>query len=259
MPRDGSGVASKPAGTTFSPNTTIESSKVNSIFDDIYTDLNAARPITAGGTGRTVARLLDGTWLFENTADPTKLLALDLSGITTATTRTLAVPDRNGTVAVPVAPTEQATTSGTSIDFTSIPAGIKQITVSLYKVSTAGGAQLLVQLGDSGGIEATGYEATATQSLASESSVATAAYTTGFGIRVASAANASMSGTLTLTRVHTTDNVWSASGNFADISNDGFGGVAGSKLLSGSLDRIRLTTLTGADTFDAGAVNIMYF
>ncbi len=53
MPRNGSGVYNKPAGTTFVPNTTIESSKVNSLVDDIVDDLNAARPVTAGGTGQT--------------------------------------------------------------------------------------------------------------------------------------------------------------------------------------------------------------
>lgn len=100
MPRDGSGVASKPAGTTASPNTTIESAKFNSVIDDIYALLNAALPITTGGTGETTARLKDGTWRFQNSADTTKLLAFDLSGITTATTRTLIAPDANGTLAL---------------------------------------------------------------------------------------------------------------------------------------------------------------
>lgn len=53
MPRNGSGVYSKPAGTTFVPNTVIESSKVNALADDIAADLNTARPIVAGGTGAT--------------------------------------------------------------------------------------------------------------------------------------------------------------------------------------------------------------
>lgn len=53
MPRDGSNVYSKPAGTTAIPNTTIESAKFNSVIDDIAADLNLARPITAGGTGGT--------------------------------------------------------------------------------------------------------------------------------------------------------------------------------------------------------------
>lgn len=55
MPRDGSGVYSKPLGTTASPNTTIESAKFNSVVDDLVTDANAARPLTSGGTGATSA------------------------------------------------------------------------------------------------------------------------------------------------------------------------------------------------------------
>ncbi|MEW9535716.1 hypothetical protein MRBLRC7O_000926 [Agrobacterium radiobacter] len=42
---------SKPAGTTAVPNTTIESAKYNQTIDDLVADANAARPITAGGTG----------------------------------------------------------------------------------------------------------------------------------------------------------------------------------------------------------------
>lgn len=55
MPLDGSGVASKPAGTTPSPNSTIESAKFNSVIDDIYAIFNVARPIAKGGTGETTA------------------------------------------------------------------------------------------------------------------------------------------------------------------------------------------------------------
>ena len=51
MPRDGSGIYSKPAGTTVSPNTTIESAPFNALIDDLVTDQNAARPVVAGGTG----------------------------------------------------------------------------------------------------------------------------------------------------------------------------------------------------------------
>lgn len=100
MPRDGSGVYSPPAGTKGSPNTTIESSKYNAFVDDLASDANAARPITAGGTGETSARLKDGTWRFQNTSDTTKLLAFDLSGITAGTTRTLTVPNDSGELAL---------------------------------------------------------------------------------------------------------------------------------------------------------------
>lgn len=53
MPRNMSGVYSKPAGTTAVPNTLIESAKYNETIDDLVADANAARPITAGGTGAT--------------------------------------------------------------------------------------------------------------------------------------------------------------------------------------------------------------
>lgn len=55
MPRDGNGVYSKPAGIDASPDTTIESADWNSFTADVEQDLNTARPIVAGGTGKTTA------------------------------------------------------------------------------------------------------------------------------------------------------------------------------------------------------------
>ena len=55
MPRNGSGVMSWPAGTTATSGTTIESAPYNAFLADLLSDLNAARPITAGGTGATSA------------------------------------------------------------------------------------------------------------------------------------------------------------------------------------------------------------
>lgn len=54
MPRAG-GTYSLPPGSSFSPNTTIESAKVNAINSDLESDANTARPIVAGGTGGTTA------------------------------------------------------------------------------------------------------------------------------------------------------------------------------------------------------------
>jgi hypothetical protein len=112
MPRDGSGVYSKPAGTTASPNTTIESAKYNAFADDLVTDANAARPLTAGGTGATtkqgaVDALFDGTTRVDDdnfkivsNADSTKVVVFDLSGLTTANTRTITVPNASGKMAL---------------------------------------------------------------------------------------------------------------------------------------------------------------
>lgn len=54
MPRTG-GVYSPPAGTKGTPNTTIQSVPYNTLIDDLTADANAARPVTAGGTGATSA------------------------------------------------------------------------------------------------------------------------------------------------------------------------------------------------------------
>ena len=53
--------------------------------------------------------------------------------------------------------TPVASTSGTSIDFTSIPSGTKRITISYSGVSTSGTSKPIVQLGDAGGVETSGY------------------------------------------------------------------------------------------------------
>ncbi|GCA52389.1 hypothetical protein KGO5_04854 [Sinorhizobium sp. KGO-5] len=54
MPRTG-GVYSPPAGTKGVSNTTIQSVPYNALVDDLSADANAARPVTAGGTGATSA------------------------------------------------------------------------------------------------------------------------------------------------------------------------------------------------------------
>jgi len=54
MPRTG-GVYSPPAGTKGVSNTTIQSVPYNAFVDDLTADANAARPVTAGGTGATTA------------------------------------------------------------------------------------------------------------------------------------------------------------------------------------------------------------
>src|SRR6186713_451606 len=51
MPRDGSGIYTRPPGTNAVADTTIESTKYNANVADVETDLNAPRPIVAGGTG----------------------------------------------------------------------------------------------------------------------------------------------------------------------------------------------------------------
>ncbi|MBT1155730.1 hypothetical protein J1C56_09010 [Aminobacter anthyllidis] len=55
MPRNGSGVMSWPPNTNGVPNTTVSSTRYNAFLADLLADLNAARPVTAGGTGGSTA------------------------------------------------------------------------------------------------------------------------------------------------------------------------------------------------------------
>jgi hypothetical protein len=144
--------------------------------------------------------------------------------------------------------TAQASTSGTSVDFTGIPSWVKKITVMLQGVSTNGSSNGLIQVG-SGSFVTSGY-------LGGSNSTGTEAlFTAGFGIRNMDAAAAVIHGAIQLLNV--SGNTWVASGFTSRSNSAASGGTAGSVTLSGTLDRIRITTVNGTDTFDAGSINIL--
>ena len=149
--------------------------------------------------------------------------------------------------------TAVATTSGTSIDFTSIPSWVKRITVALDGVSTTGVSPVQIQLGDSGGVETTGYVG-GTGDITGTNTTLYGAYSSGF---VSSGFTAATSRFGLLTLINSGGNTWVASGTFDDGAS--FAGITqGAKALSATLDRIRLTTINGTDTFDTGSSNIIY-
>lgn len=144
--------------------------------------------------------------------------------------------------------------SGTSVDFTSIPSWVKRVIVMLNGVSTSGTSIPIVQIG-SGSVTTTGYLAYAGFAGGANTAGSTSS-TIGFPINSGSAANT----------LYITYSIFSYSGNiyFATMS----GGMAGTTnqlhagggnvTLSGALDRVRVTTTNGTDTFDAGVINILY-
>jgi hypothetical protein len=149
--------------------------------------------------------------------------------------------------------TAVASTSGTAIDFTGIPSWAKRITFSLYNVSANGTSPFEFRLGTSSGIEASGYSGINFFSQAT--SVGNIVLSTGFTIDGTTAAADVRSGAVIFTLIGS--NVWSGIGNFGSTIR--FGSFGGAKpLTTGVLDRVRLTTQNGTDTFDAGSVNIMY-
>jgi hypothetical protein len=168
------------------------------------------------------------------------------SGLPTWTT----VASGGLTLATPV-----AATSGTSINFTSIPSGTKQIVVMFNGISTSGTSNYLIQLGDSGGVEITGYSGSSTR--IDNTAVETGIYDTGFGIRAASTSR-TLFGAITLTLENSTSNSWTASGNCGYVDNASTFITGGAKSLSAVLNSVRITTVNGTDTFDAGEINIAY-
>jgi hypothetical protein len=151
--------------------------------------------------------------------------------------------------------TAQNTTSGTSIDFTGIPSWVKRITVMFNGVSTNGTNLPILQLGDSGGIETTGYSALA--GLVSAGGANAHNFTSGIPLTYSTYTAANLiHGNILIALVDSS--TWTFSGNLLLTSQQYLMCVAGVKVLSDTLDRIRLTTVNGTDTFDAGSVNIMY-
>lgn len=154
--------------------------------------------------------------------------------------------------------TEQATTSGTSIDFTGIPTGVKQIRIMFVSVSTSGTNPLLLQIGDAGGIETSGYLGTGSALAAAAQDASNS--TTAFAIGDNSAAAANIyHGCITLSLEDSSDFTWVCSGTLGLSNAAQTYQVAGSKATSAVLDRVRITTVGASDTFDAGVINIQYF
>jgi len=145
------------------------------------------------------------------------------------------------------------TASGTSIDFTSIPSWVKRITVMLDSISTNGSSNYILQIGN-GSIVTTGYSTNAAAISAGGTGVSSAS--NGFILTFANISTAVCTGAVVLTNL--SGNTWLCNGQnfqtsyvYTNINSNSFA-------LGGTLDRVRITTVNGTDTFDAGTINIIY-
>ena len=151
-----------------------------------------------------------------------------------------------------VSGTAQASTSGTSIDFTGIPSWVKRITVMLNGVSTNGASVLQVQLG-AGSVTTTGYAVSSGYYGAGQTG---STATSGFVFSSWSSSANLMTGMFTFCLLGS--NTWIGTGIFVPEGQAYQSTTSGKIALSGTLDRIRITTVNGTDTFDAGTINILY-
>jgi hypothetical protein len=173
-----------------------------------------------------------------------------------ATDQTLTMLDGTGTLALFGTGTAVATTSGTAHDFTEIPSWAKRITVMFNGVSTTGTNPYQIQLG-AGSVDAASYvtSCTSIQSALSSSQSGT----TGFYITTTAnmGAASTLNGSVIFSLI--SSNTWAGLGSLSRGAGDNtMFFVAGTKALSGTLDRLRITTAAGTETFDAGSINIMY-
>jgi hypothetical protein len=144
--------------------------------------------------------------------------------------------------------------SGTEVPFTGIPSWVKRITLMMSGVSTNGTSVPIIQLGTSSGYETSGYLGSAGGQAGG--AVGTTIFTAGFGLNASATAAYLRNGSVTITNI--TGNTWTASGTVGNSEAAVVSYVGGSKALSSTLDRVRVTTVNGTDTFDAGTVNILY-
>jgi hypothetical protein len=189
---------------------------------------------------------------FIQTADTSGSLVLQSNGTTQLTV------DSTGVYGQVERGTAVASTSGTSVDFTGLPSWVKRITVMLNGVSTNSTSGLQIQLGTSSGVEATSYSVNTAIVRGTYVGVAGAATaTTGFVLQIA-VVNAAdtVSGHLTLTNI--SGNIWIGSGIVGAGTAENTFMIAGTKTTAATLDRVRITTVTGTPTFDAGSINILY-
>jgi hypothetical protein len=262
---------------TFNSTDTITSSKLNGIIDDTFFTSTAisgsSLQIVSPGKLAVASGGITSNELGSNAVTTAKITDLNVttakiadSNVTTAkiadanvtvdklasnAVTTVKILDANVTPSKLSQPltlsTAQNSTSGTSIDFTSIPSWVKRVTITLNGVSTNGSSSLVVRIG-SGGITTTGYS-----SIAGDYNGNSAITTTGFILQRINAASYLNTGVVTLTKL--TGDTWIAAGVI--VNTDYSNTCGGSITLSGAIDQVRVTSIT-PNTFDAGSINIMY-
>jgi hypothetical protein len=158
--------------------------------------------------------------------------------------------------------TEQAVTSGTGVTFGSIPAGVKQIDIMFHEVSTSSttlGDDILIQIGDAGGLETSGYLSAG----ASLFQHLWYSYHDAVGFQLFTYAEVAhteqlISGVMSLHLEDSANFSWVSAGTYKQSAEtaENMAVSAGSKSLSAELTQLKVGIEDG--TFDAGAINIKY-
>jgi hypothetical protein len=180
-----------------------------------------------------------------NTSGTVTLSAPAVAGSTTQTL--VAATD---TLAPIVRATQQATNTGLlTYEFTGIPSWVKKITVMINGVARSGTTVTVIQLGS------TTYTTSGYLGTSWPASGGAVANSVGFGLAGNLSAGDPVYGVMTITNI--SGNTWVA-GMCGAVSTAFLAIGGGSVTISGTLDRLRVNSLSGTATFSAGTINIMY-
>lgn len=150
------------------------------------------------------------------------------------------------------------TTSGTIREIPYIPPWVKRITLWGRDLSCTAGSEFMVQLGDSGGLETTGYDSIDV-AIDNVLAISLVAVTTGLVMTNSNLIPAATpyTGKMTIELYDPANNTWlsHAIGHAWDGATRVTVNATGAKSLTGTLDKMRFTTV-GANTFDLGSFNL---
>ncbi len=213
-------------------------------------DVTGTLPVANGGSGRAThtayAVLCGGT---TTTGAQQSIASVGTSGQVLTSNGAGALPTMQDIVLGPVehSSSPASTASGTSVTFGSIPAGVDSFRLGFSGVSFDGSANLRIRLGDSGGVETSGYISRWFENGNDGADTD--------GLEVERAADGDLvSGVIIFERV--TGNQWVWTGTMT-IANNDTKAFAGSKTLSGELTQVEVTPASAAN-FDAGTISMRY-
>jgi hypothetical protein len=288
MPYDTSGNYTLPAGSLATPNTTALASQHNTPINDFTSALNLALlrdgrtsltgPLTLVDADPTVSNhatrksyvdalrpakgpsapsspFFGQSWIQDNTPSATVWTLRSYDGADWIALGTIDTTANTFTPATsrPITWTPFVGATGTAVDFTGIPLTANEIFVYFASVSLNADGDIGIQLGNSGGFLATGYQSSS--AILSGLIASGVNYNTAWGLNVSAGVNALL-GLVTITRVDSLTSVMSSNLIRQGAQNPGVVTNAGFAQLTG-FDRLRILRLA-AGTFDQGGFVMGY-
>lgn len=209
------------------------------------TGANATSSIEHRGTGTLSLNAIDGANVGIATSNVIRFYVDGASGVSVASYGI------SGTITRGTAVTPGAVTS---VTFSSIPSWVKQVTLHFSGISLSGTDHFLIRLSTGGTFASTGYNSSSNFTTVAGATGGTSS--TAGAVLFGNATANTLTGSYTFTNI--TGNTWIGTGLHIYDNDAQFVGTEASKVtLSGTLDGIRILP-SGANTFDAGTINITY-